>query len=182
MITDVNGGLLCVLTDHTGIFFLIWEVGKCLLPILGLFLLYHAWYEWAERRELEGFILGALCLFPLLVPDNAIKLPDEYYARKAAARARHSTSRIVPAPVHHEVEQQVVHVHHYEKAKPQPAVTRRYSAPSSSSSRSDEIDLHPTRRIRGSDRSSGSDWKAVMDLETGNFNMVHRDGYSYPQH
>ena len=62
------------MTDHTGIFFLIWEVGKCLLPILRLFLLYHAWYEWAERREFGGFILGALCLFPLLVPDNAIKV------------------------------------------------------------------------------------------------------------
>ena len=167
------------MTDHTGIFFLIWEVSKCLLPILGLFLLYHAWYEWAERRELEGFILGALCLFPLLVPDNAIKLPDEYYARKAAARARRMPRSYTP-PAQRKVETEVVHVHHYEKAKPKPTVTRR-SAPRSSYNRSDAIDLHPTRRIGASDSSSYPEWKAVMNMGTGKFDMVHRDGYSYPQ-
>ena len=137
--------------------------------------------EWAERRELEGFILGALCLFPLLVPDNAIKLPDEYYDRKAAARARHSQATYVLTPAAPEPE--VVHVHHYPKAKPvrsEPSTSTVYRQ-RSSSSRSDRIDMNPVRRIRGSDRSSQPSMRPVMNMQTGKFGMVSSDGYSMPQ-
>ena len=174
-----------MITDYTGILYLLWAVGKSLLPICGLFLIYHWWYECAERGEHEGIVFGILCMIPLCLPANLITLPDEYYARKAAARARHSTGHVRTSTLAEirarNAKPEVVHVHHYPKAKPQPTPTRIYSSPSSSSSRSDEIDLHPTRRIRGSDRSSGSEWKAVMNMESGKFDMVHRDGYSYPQ-
>ena len=169
------------MTDHTGILFLVWEVGKCLLPILGLFLLYHSWYEWAERRDLEGVVIGALCLVPLVLPSQLVKLPDEYYVRKAAARARHSQVPYVATPAAPEPE--VVHVHHYAKARPvrsEPS-TMTWHRKRSSSSRSDRIDMNPVRRIQGSDRSSQPSLRPVMNMQTGKFDMVSSDGYSIPQ-